>query len=328
MLNGLLELFKGIAQAILKALDSQLDADALRFSSNSALSVLIELMKYLSILGVCLTIMYFLIDFSQKIALEGRDINFKSILGPFLKLFIAVLLISHGADIMQGAIQISNDIIAKADTAGSASPLASSIAGKGAADLSEARAKAGEIKKAKAREIAEGIVDSIEGAASSADNPSLGKATLIMVHIIKLMAEGKFFVLLLAVLAGVISWLLNTILSLVWWWKALQYKLEFVFRVGYAPVAFADIYNGLNSSSIRYIKGFIALGLYGASLLLLPKISQALAYDVLLKAGDLNALTDIWSLFVGLIQASVIAPFAAITASSAVKTIAREAMGA
>lgn len=327
MLQGLLELFKGIAEAILKALDSQLDSDALKFTSSTALSVLTELMKYLALLGVGLTIMYFLIDFSQKLALEGRDINFKSILGPFLKLLLAVLLISHGADIMQGAIEINNAIIDKGDTAGS-STLATSLAGSGSTDLAEAKNQANNIKKNKAKEVAVEIVESIEKVSNSANNPMLGKATLIMVHIIKLMAEGKFFVLLLAVLAGVISWILNTILSLVWWWKAIQYKLEFVFRVGYAPVAFADIYNGLNSSSIRYIKGFIALGLYGAALMLLPKISQALAYDVLLKAGDLNGLEDIWGLFVGLIQASVIAPFAAITAASAVKTVAREAMGA
>ena len=65
---------------------------------------------YLAIIGIGMTLIYFLIEINQKLALEGRDLTLKSIFAPILKLFVAIVILSAGAEIMSWILSL-NDIM-------------------------------------------------------------------------------------------------------------------------------------------------------------------------------------------------------------------------
>lgn len=111
----------------------------------------------------------------------------------------------------------------------------------------------------------------------------------------------------------------------------MMYKLELLFRLSVLPIAVADIYGGRHSNAIRYIKGFLALGLYGVALVALPRIALTLA--TAMTTEQLAALTGAGGdpdIVAGLscLLMYLVAPFAAIAASNVAKQASKEALGA
>lgn len=227
---------------------------------------------YFAIVGIGMTLIYFLMEMNRKLALEGGDLNFKSFFSPFLKLMIAVAVLSQSANIVGWILDFNNAMLTGIDT--------SAITAAATDDLAD---------------TIDGLIEKVN---------VLG-----------------FFAAIALLLPILICALCSLIVNVIWLWKGMIYKLEVLFRIGITPIACADIYSGANSTAIRYLKNFLALGIYAVSFVILPKLSASLSVSGIANSdsffGVVNSL-------VGLI----VAPFAAISCSSAVKTAAKEALGA
>lgn len=130
--------------------------------------------------------------------------------------------------------------------------------------------------------------------------------------------------------------LVTLICSFVWWYKAIGYKIEFLFRVGLSPIAAADIYGvGLSSGTMRWLKGLIAMSLYGVAFLLVPKIGMGI---VLSDWGDaVKALRDaatasgkeeleiLWGVIKAMVQLIVV-PIAEIGVLGAARNATKEVL--
>lgn len=68
--------------------------------SNEALEVINPIWSELCILGLGLTIVFFIIELNKIYAFEGHDMNMKSLIKPFLKLGCAVIALIFGARII------------------------------------------------------------------------------------------------------------------------------------------------------------------------------------------------------------------------------------
>lgn len=90
-------------------------ADSLKINSN-IMSFINIIWEYFMIIGIGMTVIYFLMEMNQKLALEGRDINFKSMFAPFLKLMIAIAVLSQGAKIVTWLITYGNTLVDYANT--------------------------------------------------------------------------------------------------------------------------------------------------------------------------------------------------------------------
>ncbi len=255
-----------------------------------------EIWNYISIFAIGLTLVYFLMEMNQKLALEGRDLNMKSFFAPFLKLMIAIAVLTKSGEILGMIINFNDKMIT---------------------DL--------------------GAIAATVTPLSEDQYATLGAS------IIASLFTGGLFWFLIIFLLLILIFIIGNVLKLVWLWKATIYKLEVLFRVSLTPFAIADVYNGHSSTAIRYCKGFIALGLYGLSIVVLPSIALSLMANMgssfasgISIAGDgvvidfaQTAATGVVGIFdtITMLLNMLIAPFAALSASSAAKQIAKEALG-
>lgn len=135
--------------------------------------------------------------------------------------------------------------------------------------------------------------------------------------------DVAFFAALLLIIVGLLALIIGWVLKLVWWYKSLLYRAELLVRVAYLPIAVSDVYQGSHSNCIRYIKGFLAHVIWGASMVGLPKLVTAIAYsafEVEVTAGDAFGI-------IGAVLSMLVVPFAAIAITSTVKQVAKEALG-
>ena len=109
-----------------------------------------------------------------------------------------------------------------------------------------------------------------------------------------------------------------------WNYKALVFKLEYLFRIGVSPMAMADSFNGLNSNSFRWIKGFIGLSLYGAALVLLPKIGGDVIGAHLSTLLDPADFETSLKTYYGTLAEIIVIPFAELGALGAIKQLCKE----
>lgn len=141
---------------------------------------------------------------------------------------------------------------------------------------------------------------------------------------------AAFFTLIFVALIALLGMLVALVLQLVWGYKAIMYKIEVLFRVSLLPIAVADVYNGNHSNAIKYIKGFLVLGIVAVSFVTLPELALEIAEESLLKdtldatATELEGIS-LWSFFTCLGNL-LVAPFAAIAGTGIVKQLAKEAL--
>lgn len=141
---------------------------------------------------------------------------------------------------------------------------------------------------------------------------------------------------LLVFLIPLIACLLVTLVcSFVWWYKAIGYKIEFLFRIGLSPIAAADIYGtGLSSGTMRWLKGLLAMTLYGMAFIIIPKIGLGLAVTDWNKAmtdlasgasSGAEQLDLLWTLIKNMVQLIVV-PIAEIGVLGAARTATKEVL--
>lgn len=226
--------------------------------------------QYLAIIGIGMTLIYFLIEINQKLALEGRDLTLKSIFAPILKLFVAIVILSAGAEIMSWILSL-NDIMI------------------------------GEI----ASKVEKGNTDIIVEVMKSWEN---------------CLGETGFILKLLIFLPLILTFIIAQVCQLVWWYKTITYKLEFLFRISITPVAFADVYSGQNSNVFKWLKGFIALELYAVGICVVPSIAgQLLAFDAF-------QTKDIFD-FIPYLASCLLLPIASLGIMGTIKQATKEALG-
>lgn len=296
---------KKMLQEMLQSLMGAGGAEAkwLIFSTNDA-AIMMAMWNGLKIVALAMTLVYFLIEMNRKYALEGGDMTFKSFFAPFLKLVLAIGIISQGAKILGFILELNNAMI---NAAGNMDDGWFTLSGT-AADLSNFKDI---LKKI-------GIEDHTQAS-------SMDVMVAFIVDSLDAFGVMKLIVLLIPLLLGFI---VNLVLKLVWWYKSIMYKLELAFRLGVTPIALADIYSGQSSTAIRYLKGFLALGIYAVALVALAKIATQLAMDEMLKILDDLDASKIFGLIGSFFQIAFVCPFAALSCASTVKTIAKEALGA
>jgi hypothetical protein len=136
------------------------------------------------------------------------------------------------------------------------------------------------------------------------------------------------FSILVMIVAGlflIIAWLINMVLQLVWLYKAALFKLEVFWRIGMSPIALAEAYGGQHSGAMRWLKGTIALVVYGAALVALPKlVIEMMGADMSDIAAKIAGCGDFWH-FITFIFSTLIYPFAGLGACSVVKQVIKEA---
>ncbi len=237
--------------------------------------------NYVQIIGIGLTLVYFLMEMNQKLALEGRDLNMKSFFAPFLKLFIATVFIQFSGKIIGVIIAMGDNFLTRME--------GSTLAG---------------------------MMDEFNNSCSTFQG-YLGANT------------WGFFATVFLIVIGLIVLLVGTILKLVWGYKAIMYKIELLFRVSVLPIAASDAYQGAHSNCIRYIKGFLAHILYGGCCVAIPYICVSIA-GAQIASVDLTHWESLADNPIGLMLEScgmlVVAPFAAIAATSMIKQVLKEAL--
>lgn len=131
------------------------------------------------------------------------------------------------------------------------------------------------------------------------------------------------------VLPVLLAYLITIACNLVFIYKGFLYKIEFIARLMFAPIAMADVYSWQNSNAIRYIKGTIALVLYAGCLVILPKITMSIAIvDFQNTAQEMiQGDVDVLVIILKILELCV-APIAAIGVTGAAKTLTKEAVGA
>lgn len=149
-------------------------------------------------------------------------------------------------------------------------------------------------------------VDTYAGASKAFGDATSGFSILVMI------VAGLFLI---------IAWLINMVLQLVWLYKAALFKLEVFWRIGMSPIALAEAYGGQHSGAMRWLKGTIALAVYGAALVALPRlVIEMMGTDMPTIANSGN----FWA-FITFIFNTLIYPFAGLGACSIVKQVMKEA---
>lgn len=243
----------------------------INYVCNTQTGVTTSIMGYFALLGLGLSLVYFLIEINQKIAFERNDFTIKSFSVPFLKLMASYAILCNIDVIVSSLASIGNAFISWA----------------GNFDI-----------------------------AFSPDD-------------LNLPLDGMgFFMAIVMLIPMLIMMLVTIVCSLVWKYKAISFKLELLFRIGYSPIAYADVYSGQNSQALKWSKAFLGTLLYGASMLLIVKLGGAIATTQL--AASLLALQDdgfenTW-LFIKNLAAMIVYPIAELGAIGAVRQVIREAL--
>lgn len=251
-------------------------AESLKFKA-STMSIVNSIWGYFVIFGIGMTLVYFLMEMNSRYALDGRDMNFKTFFSPFLKLMIAIAVLSQGAKIVGWLMGFHNNFI------------------KYSVDnfkFSTAEVTSGTSVLSANLSTTKGFIDGL-----------------------------AFFGKIVMILPLMLMWIVNLILSLVWQYKAIGFKIEYLFRVAITPIALSDVYSGQNANAVRWLKGFIALSLYGMAFIVIPRIGGSLAITGLAEPSS------IWESIKSLCEMILLIPIAELGVLSAVKQLTKEVMG-
>lgn len=254
--------------------------------NDSVLTMMNVIWKYFCMFGMCLSIVYFIAEINKKYMFEARDLNFKSMSLPFLKLGFSIVSLCVASDILSYIVMWNTTVLNWAKN---------KVIPSNAFTLSS----------------------------SSGDGQRMVNA---MSDAIKSMGFLSTAFLILVLLFG---WLVAIVVGIIFNYKAFLYKLEFAYRIAISPIAFADIYSGMSSNAVKWLKGFIALILYGMIMVTLPAVGTTMAVQCVsdavngMTAGSVGVLDMIQSFFM-----IVIAPIAELGILSTIKSMTKEVIGA
>jgi len=282
------DMYEKELECVFKALTKNvISPDSLKFAESGTMNTIInDAWGFLFLVGLSFTLVHFLIELNMKFAMEGSNVTMKTFIAPFAKLTLAVGILSNGGTIMNQVLGANNAFIDAA-----ANNFAATAPDDDGGDDGGDDAEFGENQP---------LYDAFK------DNfKSFGMVQQIIIII--------FMALV---------WIITLVMGVVWYYKALMYKLELVYRLCITPVAFADVYSGNNTNAIRWIKGTFALGLYAGAILLVPKLGNMISVTGLGTIEITDALS-VWELFKQLVTLLVM-PFACLGVMSTIKQVCKE----
>ena len=274
------------------------NVELLKISPNT-IHVAVWIWSYIGIIGSGVSLIYFLFELNQKVAFEGHDMTLKSFFAPFLKLFMAFVLLQYGGRMVDSILNFYNGMLDDVKSI--------TISADGA------------------------VIDESETPPSGSDgddtDPEAEKNEAKEKIRTSVSEAGIIEVLALLPLA-LIMWLIQIVLSFVWDYKALVFKIEFLWKMGITPIAMADVYNGSHSNAMRWIRGLLATAIYGASFILVAKLGNGLV------TGNMSdMITAMSSGTAGLVSGFksilmfIVVPFAELGVLGAIKQATKEALG-
>ncbi len=107
--------------------------------------------------------------------------------------------------------------------------------------------------------------------------PEVANTTVLAENMVKGMGTLELVGFLIIALIG---WLIITIVSLLFKYKILLFKIELAFRIGISPLAVSDAYNGMGSNSVRWFKGMLGFILYGVAFVAVPALAATMIKDM------------------------------------------------
>lgn len=221
----------------------------------------------IQIVATGMTIIYFLMELNRAWLYEGREMTVKTFGTPFIKLAIALGVLSISKKLVSWILSGCNALI----------------------------------------HSAEGMSDYYTKTTSESVFEDVSMWWFVV------------YVILLVVFI-----LLSWIIHFVFLYKAVVFKLELLIRLCATPIALSDIYSGANSLGVRWLKGLFAMGLYGAMLVLIPKIGGVFVEDIIKQETGLLGISGI----IATLGAVIVVPIAEIGAMSVARQVSKEALGA
>ena len=242
--------------------------------------------EYFALVGIGMSIIYFLMEINRKLAFERSDFTLLSFSAPFLKFVASIIVITNGAQLIAWIVSAGNTFITWAN-------------------------------------------DSFDPAWEAQEHLSA---------CVDQMCESLgFFMALALILPAFVMFVVTIVCSLVWKFKALMYKIELLFRVGISPIALADVYSGQNAQAIRWLKALLGLGIYGASIIIVVKLGNAIATEEMATeimevmgvdpaTGDVSEVDiGVWDMITAF-AGMLVVPIAELGVISAIRSAIKEAL--
>lgn len=256
------------------------------------------LWEYLSLLGVCLTIVFFIVELNKVYAFERNDMTIKSVFLPFLKLMIAIVVLSQASTVVGAYLGWHNKFVEWGESNITASTIVTSTVTD---------------------------TDTTAEKLSKSTNVTINGVTYNTNTIAENLANGmNFWGKIIMILVSVISLLVSFVLQFVWIYKGYVFQFELLFRIAITPVALADVYSGHNANAFRWLKGFIALSLYAIAFVFIPRVSLVIASGTLITAMNDISTSPTIPVYIVSIFSFIIAPIASIGVLSTAKELSKE----
>lgn len=128
-------------------------------------------------------------------------------------------------------------------------------------------------------------------------------------------------------LGCMIFWLVSMVVSVIFLYKAVVWKIEVVIRAGVTPVILGDVWEGKNSGAVRWLKKLAGCVMYGGAFLLVMKVGSDLSADNFAGLGDAEDLVETGGLLLncfGALAGMLVIPIAEIGALSIAKQACME----
>lgn len=147
---------------------------------------------------------------------------------------------------------------------------------------------------------------------------------------------------LILILFLIVFILVSLVIKLMFFYKAICFKVEFFLRIGVTSIACADIYSGSNSQAARYLKSLVGFGLYGMSFIMIPAIvTNVISSDIVTSALGVTAaegtFSNPWEAAIGSLSTMgdvlkvlivyTLAPVASLGMINVAKQVSKEALG-
>lgn len=247
-----------------------------------------DVYQYFTIFGVGLALAYFIVELNKQMMFNGQNVTLKQLFVPFLKLIIAIGCCAFATEFFSMLLGFNNQFM----------------------------------------RFCGNLTFTTIGTPSNVGFTIDGFAQALKDPIGFMIKNMSFFAKVMMLIPMIFAFIITLITNLVFDYKALLYKVELLARIMFAPIAVSDIYTGTNSGAVKYVKGTIALVIYGGSLIFVPKLVMGLAFQ-----GAMNSFSaivnstapDVFQ-FCEALGLLIICPIAAIGLTSVVKQVIREAV--
>ena len=223
------------------------------------------------VIAVGLTILFFILELNRAYFFDGRELSYKTIAVPFVKLAVAVTVLKYAGGLITIILNTSN-----------------------------------------------ALVRTIGGVGPNEQNEP--PADLLNDYFNK----ESWIVLILCILIMIIFWLVSQVILLVFLYKILLFKMEFIIRIIFTPVALADVYSGMHSNAVRWLKALFALALYGACFIIIPKVG-AMFMNTLITDAMSEGASGVFKMFKLLVMTLVV-PIAELGMLGVAKQVTKEAL--